>query len=229
MHNSLFDSGEGLYLPRWSYLPLRVSCQGFPSFLQSVTFGHATIARYTYYTLSFPSVPLSEEAPSALKVTLSQPLRTICHLSSTPSRLLPHPTNKVWDETTRDETRSGQARRGGTGRTAQDNAHLRAETPIIEAPPRSSESGEDHPAVCTTETAAGNRQSAVQDCPLARPCTGLDKLFLILAHPAYATRDPAQSAVPAYLGTVRVRGAVLVQSSSTPGHDGAVTTPRAAG
>lgn len=164
--NSIFDSGDGLYLPKRSCLQSFLSRLSCPP--QTITLGHATIARYTIHFLSIYSLSVSPTpSPSTLlSLFLSQPLRPIRHpLSSIPSRPLPHPADRVRDETRRGQAR-GEARRHGTHGTGQ--------TPTCGLRRRSSRHhhippnlGKATQLVCTTETAAGNLQSAVQ--AVARP------------------------------------------------------------
>lgn len=106
------------------------------------------------HTLSFPSLSLSVKPPGALNVTISQPLRTICHLLSTPSRPLSHPTNRVRNETRRDETRRGQA---GPVETVRDARHRT--TPTCGLRRRSSRHHRSPPNLgTTTQLSAQQRQ-----------------------------------------------------------------------
>lgn len=112
------------------------------------------------------------------------------------------PRDKTPLQTRRRLARRDQGKEGDTGRTraqgARHKAHrkhnnaqlpLRTETPIIEAPPRSSGSGGYLSAVCTTtRVAAGNIPSDVQPCTplLVRAPT---KPGQTLSHPRPTTRN----------------------------------------
>lgn len=169
-------------------MPFRVSCQGFPSSTQSITFGHATIARYTYYThfLFRLSVSVRPPAPSTSPSPLPY-LPSIVHTRLAALRIRPAGSGTRRHETRRGQPRPGEAVRDARHRTTPNCGLRRRSSRHHRSPPNLGKTTQ----LSARETAAGNRQSAVQNCPLARPCTGLDKLFLILAHPAHATRDPA--------------------------------------
>lgn len=163
--NSIFDSGDGLYLPKRSCLQSFLSRLSCPP--QTITLGHATIARYTIHFLSICSLSVSPTPSPSTLLSLSFSLSP-CELSVThyhPYRLVLFRIQPIGSETRRGQAR-GEARRHGTHGTGQ--------TPTCGLRRRSSRHhhippnlGKATQLVCTTETAAGNLQSAVQ--AVARP------------------------------------------------------------
>lgn len=189
----------------------KVSCPGLSCPVLSSSDKHSWSRHdrslHTHTHTHFLSPPPSEALNPLQRHPLSQPQRPIRHsLPSIPSRPLPHPNHKVRHETRRDGVRPGEVRRHGTPRhrTAPTCGLRRRSSRHHRTPPNLGKTTQPACLHTIDRQLQGifNRPSKV--VPLARPCTSLDKLFLILAHPASLPTQygiqRSQSAVPSAPG-----------------------------